>query len=173
MRQRSPSWSNGVGIGLAVEQSKIAELAGNRRMRPRHAAPGQLDRGHGAACGKTHLHRQLRRSFAVRLHRAGALPVIDPDRVAQLCAIEAGQHRETRGGAQSAGIGRPEEAHRRARAQAQSRRDIDRDDYGADQASAGDAVFALRPSEERAASTAAIGWTTAPSCTQSNSWAWI
>jgi hypothetical protein len=106
------------GIGLAVEQSKIAEIPGNRRMRPRHAAAGQLDRGHRAACGKTDLHRQLRRSFAVRLHRAGALPIIDPDCVAQLCAIEAGQHRETRGGAESAGIGRPEEAHRGARAQA-------------------------------------------------------
>ena len=117
-------------------------------MRPRHAAPRQLDRGHRTACGKAHLHRQLRRSFAVRLHRAGALPIIDPDRVAQLLAVEAGQQREARGGAQPAGIGRPEEPHRRARTQPQCRRDIDRDDNRADQPSAGHAAFPFRPSEE-------------------------
>ena len=158
------------GIGLAVEQSEIAEIPGNRRMRPRHAAPRQLDRGHRAACGKTHLHRQLRRSFAVRLHRAGALPVIDPDRVAQLCVIEAGQHRETRGGAESAGIGRPEEPHRRARAQAQRRRDIDAQRQRRGSGERRRRRLPAPPIRGAPASTAAIGWTTAASCTQSNSW---
>jgi len=99
-------------------------------------------------CGKTHLHRQLRRSFAVRLHRAGALPVVDPDRVPQLCGIEAGQHCQPHSSAETAGIGWPEETHWRARAQAQIRRDIDRDDNGADQAGAGDVAFPFRPPEE-------------------------
>ena len=82
------------GIGRAVEQCEIAEIAGDRSARPRHAPPGKLDRGHCAARGKAHLHRQLRGAFAMRLHRAGALSIIGPNGVAQLFRVKSGQHRK-------------------------------------------------------------------------------
>ena len=105
----------------------------------------------------------------MRLHRAGALPVIDAERVAGLRLVETGEQREAGRRAKAAAIGRPEKPHRRARAQAQGHRDIDAGNNRADQPLAGNPALALGPAEE-AGSTAAIGCTTAPSWTQSNSW---
>ena len=78
-------------VGLAVEQREIAERAADRRPRPGHAAPRQFHGGDGAACGETHLHRQLRAGLDMRLHRAAALTVINAERVAGLPLVEAGQ----------------------------------------------------------------------------------
>jgi hypothetical protein len=73
----------------------------------------------------------------MRLHRAGALPVIDAERVAGLLLAEPGQQRERCDRAKAAAIGRPEKPHRRPRAQAQCHRDIDPGGDGANQAFAG------------------------------------
>ena len=48
----------------------------------------KLDRGHRAACGKAHLHSELRRRFGMRLHRARTLPVINSDGVGQSLDIQ-------------------------------------------------------------------------------------
>jgi hypothetical protein len=103
-------------VGLAVEQREIAELAGDRGARARHSAARQLDRGDRVARGETHLHRQLRAGFDVRLHGAGALAVIDAERVAGLGLVEAGEQRQRCDRVEPAAIRRPEEPHRRARA---------------------------------------------------------
>jgi hypothetical protein len=164
MRQARPELVERRRVGRAVEQREIAELAGDRRARSRHAASRQLDRGDRVARGKAHLHRQLRARLDMRLHRAGALAVIDAERVAGLRLVEPGEHAPARPSRRTRRIGRPEEAHRRARAEAERHRDIDPGDHRADQRSP--LMPPSRSAQPRAqASVAAIGCTTAPSWT--------
>src|SRR6516164_142538 len=88
-------------IGHALEQGKIAEFPANRCTRTWRASSTELDCRNGAACGKAHLHSQLRRPFGMRLHRARTLPVINPDGVSQPRGIEPCQHRQADGGTES------------------------------------------------------------------------
>src|SRR5574337_960035 len=121
------------GVIHPFDQRQITEWPLQHIARCREPFRGKRPRRERRARVESDLKGQSRRALDMRLHGAGKMAVDQAERALQRFRIGPIQLCNTRGGAQRATHGRPEEAHRRACADAQQGCHVDRHHHGADQ----------------------------------------
>ncbi len=96
----------------AIEQREIAERPHQRILRPGQAGRDQIDRRDRGARRRRNLQGQRDRTFDMRLHRAGALRMGQPEHIAEAFRRQPGQPRDCQRPADHAGGGGAEEFQR-------------------------------------------------------------